>query len=266
MVCDLECVFLPMFLDSGSALKVCVCFCIFFSSRTLFFLSRIRRNSLYCRCWNPWTPHHLLTKGITADWELREQIVIGKKMNIVAWNSRPLETDYKALWFSGWATGPEDDRDRQFRLSIYHAVKDDSGVFSCMTPRGKTNSIVIKVLPVECPLIMPFVPRLLANTSSTRMGTHVSFNCPRGYRLDGPHHLECFPTGHWSDRLPSCSTILCPPINITNPKLRMYSSSRDPQNLAEFSCPSGYRLKGAGTAKCTETGTWSNEPPFCEGE
>ncbi|XP_055328022.1 sushi, von Willebrand factor type A, EGF and pentraxin domain-containing protein 1-like isoform X2 [Paramacrobiotus metropolitanus] len=168
------------------------------------------------------------------------------------------------IYPKGWATGPEDDRDKQYRLSIYHAAKDDSGIFTCMTPKGNSNSISIKVQVVECPLIVPFVYKLVANTSSTRMGTHASFNCSRGYRLDGPSHLECLPTGNWSNRIPTCIPIMCPMITTTDQKLRIYSTSNDIHSLAEFACPPGYRLLGSSAAKCNENGKWTNDSPTCE--
>lgn len=45
---------------------------------------------------------------------------------------------------TGWAMAPE-ERDWKYRLSIYYAKRQDSGTFTCATPRGITNSITVYV-------------------------------------------------------------------------------------------------------------------------
>lgn len=46
--------------------------------------------------------------------------------------------------YLGWAMAPE-ERDWKYRLSIYYAKRQDSGTFTCATPRGITNSITVYV-------------------------------------------------------------------------------------------------------------------------
>lgn len=46
--------------------------------------------------------------------------------------------------YKGWAIAPE-ERDWKYRLSIYYAKPQDSGTFTCATPRGITNSITLHV-------------------------------------------------------------------------------------------------------------------------
>lgn len=45
----------------------------------------------------------------------------------------------------GWTTDPGRDPDLEYRLSIYHASRDDSGIFSCITPTRHTHSVEIIV-------------------------------------------------------------------------------------------------------------------------
>lgn len=48
------------------------------------------------------------------------------------------------VFCEGWAIAPE-ERDWKYRLSIYYAKPQDSGTFTCATPRGITNSITLHV-------------------------------------------------------------------------------------------------------------------------
>ncbi len=39
----------------------------------------------------------------------------------------------------------ENDRDWQFRMSLYYVEDQDTNTFTCRTPRGKTNIITVVV-------------------------------------------------------------------------------------------------------------------------
>lgn len=45
----------------------------------------------------------------------------------------------------GWTTDPGRDSQLEYRLSIYHASRDDSGVFTCVTPTRHTHAVEILV-------------------------------------------------------------------------------------------------------------------------
>ncbi|KAJ9584513.1 hypothetical protein L9F63_021123, partial [Diploptera punctata] len=47
-------------------------------------------------------------------------------------------------FLTGWAIAAE-EREWKYRLSIYYTKPQDSGVFTCATPRGLTNSITVHV-------------------------------------------------------------------------------------------------------------------------
>lgn len=158
------------------------------------------------------------------------------------------------------------DKRSVYRLSILHAVEEDSGVFTCLTPRGKAHSIIIKVRSVECPVVAPLIAGLSTNTSSTRMGTTVAFSCTKGTTLHGPKTILCLPTGSWSDMPPTCTSALCPVINPTSKHLKVYVMSREPGSTVEFSCMSGTRLLGRSSAQCLTDAIWSADVPQCEGK
>lgn len=46
---------------------------------------------------------------------------------------------------SGWAISPS-EKDWKYRLSIYYVKNQDSGIYTCSTPKGFTNSIRIHVV------------------------------------------------------------------------------------------------------------------------
>lgn len=46
---------------------------------------------------------------------------------------------------AGWAIAAR-ERDWKYRLSIYYAKAQDSGVYTCSTPRGLSNSIRVHVV------------------------------------------------------------------------------------------------------------------------
>lgn len=45
----------------------------------------------------------------------------------------------------GWTKDPDRDNTLEYRLSIYHASQDDSGLFTCITPTRHTHSVEIIV-------------------------------------------------------------------------------------------------------------------------
>jgi len=48
------------------------------------------------------------------------------------------------IFYVGWAIATE-EREWKYRLSVYYTKPQDSGVFTCATPRGLTNSITVHV-------------------------------------------------------------------------------------------------------------------------
>lgn len=50
----------------------------------------------------------------------------------------------------GWSNDPGRDSQLEYRLSIFHASRDDSGVFTCVTPTRHTHSVEIEVKGIFC--------------------------------------------------------------------------------------------------------------------
>lgn len=168
----------------------------------------------------------------------------------------------------GWTEEEGRDRTLEYRLSIFHAQKDDSGTFTCTTPTRHQHSVEIIVHPVHCPAIVER-KGLVASTRNTKMGVKVHFSCHNSNSLIGAPELTCLPSGSWSSPTPFCESVLCPDItNITNDRiLRVSIVSREVGGRALFSCPPGFTIRGAGTESvCQSSGEWAQPLPRCEGK
>lgn len=108
-------------------------------------------------------------------------------------------------------------------MSIIHASKDDSGIFTCITPARYTHSVevVVKGLAsstlshtfehfprfpaVHCPNL-PQRRALNASTHSTKMNSIIQFGCVDGNSLIGVPEVTCLPSGNWSAPFPICES------------------------------------------------------------
>lgn len=52
---------------------------------------------------------------------------------------------YNRKYPEGWSSDPGRDNQLEYRLSIFHATKDDSGVFTCVTPARQSHQVEIVV-------------------------------------------------------------------------------------------------------------------------
>lgn len=105
----------------------------------------------------------------------------------------------------GWVTDEARDSTLEYRLSIFHAVEDDSGIYTCSTPARHDHTIEVVVRAIRCPEI-PVKRGLKANNNETRFGTKVHLSCINGNSLIGSSELTCMPSGNWSAPLPVCES------------------------------------------------------------
>lgn len=52
---------------------------------------------------------------------------------------------YLHIYILGWAIAAR-ERDWKYRLSIYYAKSQDSGIYTCSTPKGLANSIRVRII------------------------------------------------------------------------------------------------------------------------
>ncbi|XP_058446633.1 sushi, von Willebrand factor type A, EGF and pentraxin domain-containing protein 1 isoform X1 [Malaya genurostris] len=178
------------------------------------------------------------------------------------WN---VSHDYRK-YPEGWSSDEGRDPQLEYRISIMHAVKDDSGIFTCVTPARHTHSVEVIVKPVHCNEIQ--VRRgLSASTTETMMGTRVLFSCTNGNALIGTPESTCLPSGNWSAPLPVCESVECGEVpiqaSINGSAPRVAILSREVGGRAAFSCPPGYGLRGPSEAICLPSGEWGAPFPTC---
>ncbi|KAF5306446.1 hypothetical protein FQR65_LT07358 [Abscondita terminalis] len=169
-------------------------------------------------------------------------------------------------YLTGWAIASE-ERDWKYRLSIYYAKPQDSGTFTCSTPRGVTNSISLHVAAVHCGPISVSSMHLTVRVEGTRLGHTAIFQCPIGFKVNGNANLTCQASGKWSSSVPTCEPVRCPslvtPGALEEPHVKIVEHNCSYGGRAVFSCAWGYQLVGPPGVECELDGNWSGRVPKC---
>jgi hypothetical protein len=169
-------------------------------------------------------------------------------------------------YLTGWAIASE-ERDWKYRLSIYYVKPQDSGTFTCATPRGITNSLTLQVSAVHCDPISVSGPHLTVRVEGTRLGHTAIFQCPMGFKVNGAANLTCQASGKWSAPVPRCELVKCEslstPGGLYEPHLQLEEHNNSYGGRAVFSCAWGYRLMGPPGIECELNGNWSGPLPKC---
>ncbi|XP_022256248.1 locomotion-related protein Hikaru genki-like, partial [Limulus polyphemus] len=163
----------------------------------------------------------------------------------------------------GWSLS-SDERNWKYRLSIYYAKEEDTGFYSCSTPRGENNKITVIVKDVECPPIQSVDHHRVMAVEGNKMHSKAHFACMEGYKLSGSKDITCKASGKWSDDPPTCQLIQCPPLTPDSPHLKLSTHNRTYGERVKFSCPTSYRLVGVSSLQCLKNESWSDDPPACE--
>lgn len=126
----------------------------------------------------------------------------------------------------GWSTDPGRDSQLEYRLSIMHAAKDDSGLFTCVTPTRHTHAVEVVVKAVHCSPL-PQRKGLTISTQNTKMNAKVLLSCSNGNALIGSQELTCLPSGNWSAPMPLCQSIECADLTLADGNLHVSVLSRE---------------------------------------
>ncbi|XP_022242406.1 locomotion-related protein Hikaru genki-like, partial [Limulus polyphemus] len=163
----------------------------------------------------------------------------------------------------GWSLSA-DERSWKYRLSIYYTKEEDTGVYSCTTPRGKRNEIRVLVKDVECPTIQSVDHNRVMAVEGNKMHSKAHFACMEGFKLIGIKDITCTASGRWSADPPRCEIIQCPRLTPDNPHMTLSTHKRTYGSRVSFSCPASYKLVGASFLECLRNESWSDDPPVCK--
>ncbi|XP_062547115.1 locomotion-related protein Hikaru genki isoform X3 [Armigeres subalbatus] len=162
----------------------------------------------------------------------------------------------------GWSAVPEEKASR-YRLTIKDIQSQDSGTYTCASPRGLTNSIVIVVAISQCSTLLEPKPPLSLRLEGIKLGQRALYRCPLGYSLQGTANATCLASGNWSSPTPNCHPIQCPPLFLEDPHLSLVELNTSAWGRAVFRCAWGYRLSGPPGLECEPNGHWSGPIPRC---
>ncbi|KAK6629502.1 hypothetical protein RUM43_003319 [Polyplax serrata] len=166
---------------------------------------------------------------------------------------------------TGWSIDPE-ERQWKFRLSIFYIKPQDTGIYTCSTPKGLTNSIILNVIEVHCDVekVLTNDPNVLIQIQGSRLGQSATYKCREGFKLNGVATITCQASGVWSGYAPQCVPIVCPELQVQNSSLKLVKQDFGFGGTATFQCPPGQKLVGVATLVCLLTGEWSGKMPTCK--
>ncbi|KAM8714215.1 hypothetical protein ACLKA7_014366 [Drosophila subpalustris] len=172
-------------------------------------------------------------------------------------------TSWYMQYSTGWSPAGEEKAVR-YRLSIKNIENNDSGTFTCTSPRGLTNSIAVVVATSTCPQLMEPMAPLRLRLEGNKLGQRALYECPEGFRLDGAWNATCLASGNWSSPTPTCHPIQCPRLVLDDPHLSLIELNTSAWGRAVFKCQWGFKLTGPALLDCEPTGVWSGPVPRCK--
>ncbi|BFG06298.1 locomotion-related protein Hikaru genki [Drosophila madeirensis] len=170
-------------------------------------------------------------------------------------------------WYMQYATGwspAQEEKAVRYRLSIKNIENNDSGTFTCTSPRGLTNSIAVVVATSTCPQLTEPLAPLRLRLEGNKLGQRALYECPEGFRLDGAWNATCLASGNWSSPPPTCHSIQCPRLELDDPHLSLIELNTSAWGRAVFKCQWGFKLTGPAQLDCEPTGVWSGPVPRCK--
>ncbi|XP_013114502.1 locomotion-related protein Hikaru genki isoform X2 [Stomoxys calcitrans] len=168
-------------------------------------------------------------------------------------------------WYMQYQTGwNHEDKNLRYRLTIKDIESNDSGTFTCTSPRGLTNSISIAVATSTCPQLPEPAPPLSLRLEGNKLGQRAMYRCPPGFRVDGVVNATCLASGNWSSPPPNCQAVQCPRLILDDPHLSLVELNTSAWGRAVFKCQWGFKLTGPPGLECDPTGVWSGPVPRCK--
>ncbi|KPU76371.1 uncharacterized protein Dana_GF13090, isoform C [Drosophila ananassae] len=172
-------------------------------------------------------------------------------------------TSWYMQYSTGWSPAQEEKAVR-YRLSIKNIENNDSGTFTCTSPRGLTNSIAVVVATSTCPQLTEPLAPLKLRLEGNKLGQRAHYECPEGFRLDGAMNATCLASGNWSSPTPTCHSVQCPRLELDDPHLSLIELNTSAWGRAVFKCQWGFKLTGPAQLDCEPSGVWSGPVPRCK--
>ncbi|EDO36504.1 predicted protein, partial [Nematostella vectensis] len=99
--------------------------------------------------------------------------------------------------------------------------------------------------------------------SLTYFPNKISFECDKGFLLDGSRVRVCQENRKWSGETTTCNAVDCGPLSIPLNGSRTGSLTIFP-NVVKFSCDEGFDLLGSSVRQCTSKGQWDGNTASCK--
>ncbi|XP_065189467.1 CUB and sushi domain-containing protein 3-like [Sycon ciliatum] len=129
---------------------------------------------------------------------------------------------------------------------------------------------------VQCPAFQLPPNVVLSYFEGNSYSNSLWFTCTVGYKLTPPTVITCTANSTWSNPIPNCHRINCPPVpQLTYPSgiisssqsssssSSSVSSRMDFSTVVHYMCMPGYSLDGAWNTTCSEHSNWTNPAPTC---
>ncbi|XP_058887341.1 sushi, von Willebrand factor type A, EGF and pentraxin domain-containing protein 1-like [Acipenser ruthenus] len=99
-----------------------------------------------------------------------------------------------------------------------------------------------------------------------RFNSSCEMGCEEGFIMRGSDRLQCNASGLWTEPLPTCQVVECPPLPISS-AVEMNCSHPIGHfsflSSCYFSCAEGSKLNGTNRLHCTSDGQWTGTVPSC---
>ena len=140
-----------------------------------------------------------------------------------------------------------------------HRLEDVMGDSVECSSGGSWSRPVPKCRHVICESVLT-VRNGKAVYGGTSYGQIANYKCRKGHYLLGPNNSTCSEVGSWEPPPPTCVPVDCgQPGDILHGDVNYGLTTY--KNTAEYSCHSGYILKGSKRRQCTSSGIWSKKVP-----
>uniref|UniRef100_A0A8C6X364 Beta-2-glycoprotein 1 n=1 Tax=Naja naja TaxID=35670 RepID=A0A8C6X364_NAJNA len=150
-----------------------------------------------------------------------------------------------------------------YRCNPGYIPQSSSSRYICPSS-GIWPTVIFKCIPKKCPYPGPLNNGEIHVTDLNYLSV-IRFSCNTGFVLEGPTSSLCQAEGSWSESLPICHPVICPPPPVSEFGVLSYHKIESGetfvfQETIRFSCLLPFAMFGSETATCQADGSWSPLP------